>query len=124
MKELIGIPYKFNGTDENGIDCYNLVKLYYKEILKNEIKDKVFYKTQTDLDLKAIKNEQKAWIKADKIKNGTLLLIRINNFPIHCGVAINKNQFLHILENKTSCIEKISRWKNKIIGIYDYRNEI
>lgn len=121
MRNLIGLPYKLFGKDEKGIDCYNLVKLYYKKNFNVEIQDDFSLINKKDIvNLKKIKDQQNTWFKCDIIENGVLLLFRVNNFPLHCGVAINNKQFLHIQENKTSCIEKISIWKNKILGIYKY----
>jgi cell wall-associated NlpC family hydrolase len=121
MKDLIGIPYKFGGKDENGIDCYNLVKLYYSQILNTQINDNIVYKNEKDIvNVDDLKEKQNCWFKVPKITKGTLLLIEIGGFPIHVGVAVDSIFFLHILRDQTSRLEKISRWKNKIVGTYNY----
>ena len=37
--QYLHIPYKHLGRDRNGIDCWGLPILYYKEILNIELKD-------------------------------------------------------------------------------------
>lgn len=121
MDNLIGIPYKFGGKDEKGIDCYNLIKLYYSEILNTQIKEDITYKNEKDISkVDDLKKHQNIWLKVPKITKGTLLLIRVGNYPVHVGVAVDNIYFLHILRDQTSQLEKISRWKNKIVGTYDF----
>ena len=30
-EEYIGLPYTFNGSDENGVDCLGLVRMFYRK---------------------------------------------------------------------------------------------
>ena len=38
-KDFLKIPYKHLGRSKEGVDCYGLVMLYYKEVLGIELKD-------------------------------------------------------------------------------------
>ena len=38
-KDYLGIPFKHLGRDRNGVDCYGLLKLYFKEQLNIDIVD-------------------------------------------------------------------------------------
>lgn len=46
ISNYLNIPFKHKGLDRSGLDCFNLCRLVYKEILNIEIP----YSTQDDLD--------------------------------------------------------------------------
>ena len=42
LNKYIGIPYKFGGRDSDGVDCYGLVKMIYKDKYGVELMDWAF----------------------------------------------------------------------------------
>jgi len=134
--KYIGLPYKEHGRDTDGLDCFGLARMVYKNELDvdlpdfnigfNKTKNKDLYKhIVTDLD-DFISNESKKWIDIkeldDKPKDFDFVLIRMMGYVIHIGIFIAPNKILHcydgidsVLENIeprwTSKIEKIVRWK-------------
>lgn len=105
--DLIGIPYKFNGRDKTGLDCYGLAIEVEKRYGKN-LHDVVYDNHNIELSEKntPLLNLR----KTDFIKAGTLLEIHFNN-ELHIGVAINSKEFIHATYNHGVKISPINAYK-------------
>ena len=104
---LIGIPYRYPGSDFDGCDCWGVVKLYYKTILNQDIpnvsllftKEKIetFKPLMTDLckmpPFDCFKN-----IPRDKIAVSDILVFDRGPFGAHCAVYLGRDTMLHIYE--------------------------
>lgn len=122
MQHYIGLPYLLNGETREGVDCYGLIKLYYQEVLGVALPSRVNH------DLKqrqAIAENYRAELheltfKVSSPKEHDLVLLRVENVPMHIGLIIRQNTMLHILNGGTSCIERLDRprWKSRIQGYY------
>lgn len=53
INEYVGIPYRWGGRDESGLDCYGLVKLVYANEYGIELPDWI----GTEIDLRGRENE-------------------------------------------------------------------
>lgn len=122
--KYIGIPYKDAGDDENGLDCWGLVRLVYK----NEFNIELPSFKQTRLDAYDIRSaiideyKQDGWTEIAEPSPGAVVLVRVQGLPIHTGVMVDKTKFLNILPGANCVIADItdSRWRNRIIGFYKY----
>jgi len=112
------IPYKYNGRNINGIDCWGLVLLFYKREFGIDIID---YKHNTDsyselndfIEIIAINNEQ--FTRVDDLKFGDLLLIKNQSETInHIGIYLGDNKFIHAIDKIGVAISKIHIWRPKI----------
>lgn len=128
LRKYIGIPYKFNGRDFNGVDCFGLVKLFYENELNITLPD---YPSELQVsNLQVVRNSDlfivniyKQFTKIDRkeVKYGDLILIKIfSSTPNHIGVAVNSSQFLNINEKQSSHLAKISKWDKFIVGVYRF----
>lgn len=79
IDDLLGIPYKVNGTDKKGFDCKGLVIEIEKRIGK-KIK-----KLDSSLNL----------IKTEEPKEGDIILFYDSKGRVfHCGVYLDKGQYI------------------------------
>lgn len=121
---LIGIPFKFDGDDLNGMDCYNLFRAAYrlhgfdipktnisvcacKDASNNEIKDNIIrlYKR----------------INVPEVPCGVLIKSSQTKFADHIGFYIGEDRILHTRVGHYSSIEKIDpRYKTRIMGYYRF----
>lgn len=96
IKDLIGIPYKENGRDLTGLDCYGNGIFAVYILSKKKLRDVIYENHNIEL---ADENAPLLNIrKTDFINKGTLLEIHAGN-ELHIGVALNKKEFIHATYN-------------------------
>lgn len=71
-----------------------------------------------------VDKEQQNWEKVEAPQEGDVILFALAGKPMHVGIMIDKQQFLHITRGINACIEKISSpvWVNRIQGFYRYEH--
>ena len=124
-KKYIGIPYKELGRDEDGLDCWGLVRLIYTNecgIMLPSFDTE--YKSVKDFNINKIIEEQRPnWTEIKKPQEFAVALINNYGMPFHVGVIVNnKGDMIHSMEKRNTCIENIysNNWKNKLVGIFTY----
>ena len=123
---LIGIPYKDNGRDKKGVDCYGLVMQVYR-ILGIELPDyNSVPEPEPRLINEIIKNNEYDWIKLEKYEIPCVVTFWMTNsdFTSHIGVVIEEDRFIHA-RGTSVCIERLSSpvWGKRIKGFYRWKNQ-
>jgi len=124
IEKYIGLKYKEKGRDFDGLDCWGLVRLFYKNEYKIDLPSFSSEYEQTDVqriqDL--IAQYKEGWESIEKPVEGSIVLFRVLGTESHVGVALNEEQFLHVRENQDSAIENLSSpfWKKRIVGYFKY----
>lgn len=116
---------KYIGLNFNDYDCFNLVKLIYKEVHNKDILDTNIKHYESDLINQSYLGEVDNWIEVKEPKEGDIMAIRLDsNYPhlvTHFAYCINDKQIIHTTE-KTGCIvENISKYYRLSSGFYMYR---
>jgi cell wall-associated NlpC family hydrolase len=125
---FIGIPYVDKGTDpKTGIDCWQLVKYFYSEVLGKDIPDYMaFYQSSMDKQevLAAMSVGFSEWKRVDEPEFGDVLVFRITDSPWHTGVYLYDDLMLHTIQGHNSAIERYTsiRWRHRLYGIYRWQN--
>jgi hypothetical protein len=67
-------------------------------------------------------DEAMGWIKVIAPEEDAVVVFRRYGRPSHVGVCLNSNDFLHVEENSSSCIDRLSSpiWNKRIEGFYRY----
>jgi cell wall-associated NlpC family hydrolase len=120
--DYIDIPFKPDGRDRNeGLDCWGLVCLVYKERLGIIIPEyKGIYKTQTITSLrrvaKTMREEKDKWQRIMTPEPYDVIMLRTGKFTWHVGVVIDRNNMLHIMHGINSVVESYKGllWKNRV----------
>ncbi len=104
-KKYMGVRYKYGGTDPNGFDCSGFVQFVYK---KNGL---LIPRTVSEMENAAL-----------RVKNPKIGDIVTFNDPLHVGILIGGNKFIHSSTIKGVTIDKLSeKWyKNKIRGYFTF----
>ena len=124
LDKYIGLPYKDNGRDTTGIDCWGLARLYYSQELNIDLPSySTEYNGDTSENIKELISQHKeSWTKVDVPEAGDLVLFNIYGEPTHIGICLGDNNFLHSRDGKDSVVESLSsqQWDKRIAGFYKY----
>lgn len=131
FSEYLGIPFKHGGRDREGIDCYGLVVLLYKEKRNINLFDVEGYSEDSvGEENYFITNYHKEWERIDpnSLQLFDVLLFYLDELvPTHIGVFIENDKFIHCLsENVPVSLGKLNSrlWKSKFHSAYRYKGEV
>lgn len=126
LNKYIGIPYKRHGETREGIDCWGLVCLFYKEQYGIELPP--YNDVLTDKKVEMFKGRfdnnnhlYSLFEKTDAPEFGDITQFNICGVPVHVGIYLNKREFLHAKENFSTMKAKYRDWENRIEGHYRYK---
>lgn len=125
----INLPFKEVGRERDGIDCYGLIRLVYRERLNILLPAYCDYESTRDYDVlekqMAQNKKEDQWVEVPigQEQEYDIMLIRVIGLPIHVGVVTDtKYHVLHIVSGAAATCEdyRFRSWKapGKIIGFY------
>lgn len=122
--DLIGIPFKEDGDDITGINCYNLLRKAFALHGINVPPTLISVCACQQTSNKEIEdNILQYWRPIEKPEEpcGILILSTNPEFANHIGTYVGNNRMLHVTKNTNSIIERIyPKYKNKILGFYKF----
>ena len=134
------LPYKHLGDDPTtGLDCFNLIKLIYKEQLNIDIPystsdicttaSENWYNEITDIfnPFGEFRNPKWGWVEVDNIQPYDVILLYIGatNVPNHVGLYAGNNKFIQIINNKKSNISPYGKYyKQYTDGVFRWKQNI
>lgn len=130
IEKYIGIPYVAKARSETASDCWGLLCMFYKNELGIDLPAyTVEYDTETPEGFKQLAEVvatgclDSQWEKVTELQFGDVLLFRVQGFPIHCGVFLETDEFLHAFHGRDSCIERLSSmtWSKRFDGAYRWK---
>lgn len=117
--KYIGIPFQ-------QLDCFNLVKLIYKEVYDKYILSTKVKHNQSDLINQSYLGEVDNWIEVKTPLEGDIVAIRLDsNYPhlvTHFGVMINDKQMIHTTEKTNCVVENITKYYKLVAGFYRHKD--
>lgn len=125
LDRFVGLPYLDRGRSVEGVDCWGLVWLVYREVRGIDLpsySDR--YVTAADRQAMAelIGAELGPWneIHASTRQIFDVVLMREGKFPRHVGLIVGRDAMLHAEPNTTSCIARLSSplIRNRIVGLF------
>lgn len=131
IADYVGIPYALHGTTREGLDCWNLPRLWYLEQYGIELPsfgDR--YGRALDAAERAhiaeiVRGESEQWarIRAGHEARGDLVLFRVVGAESHLGLVLDTGRFLHARPAVGSCVERYDSpvWARRVVGFYRYR---
>lgn len=123
MTDLLGKKFKYGGRGPDAYDCYGLAMEVFKRYGK-DIPDYGFSDKRESIHL-LIEEFSKQWEKVSIPLFPSIVTFYIHRpYISHIGVVISRDKFIHILEQSSVTIERLSQleWNNKIAGYYTWKN--
>lgn len=122
--KYIGLPYQENGRTTEGVDCWGLARLFYKQELNIDLPDysDLYTGSWDEQVTKLINYHKDSWQEVKQPQVGDLCLFNIYGEPAHIGVYVGENKFLHSRDGQDSVIETLNNplWKRRIAGYFSY----
>lgn len=123
----IDLPFRRDGRDRRGVDCWGLVRLVYAERLGLILPDHLGIFTATDAPTLrriavAMEREAARWTLVEEpVEYDVVLMSRVvGGIPVHVGLCVGGGGLLHICEGANSTCEPLARslWTPRILGFY------
>ena len=125
--KYIGIPYKDGGRETDGLDCWGLVRLVYKNEYGIELPS---FKNEYIISDRQRVNElfnqyRESWTVEENPKEGDVVLLRLLGEEAHVGVLVNDKQFLHVNHKTPAAVENLSsiKWRDRVVGFNSYSSK-
>lgn len=125
FNKYVGLPWEFKGRGDGGVDCWGLVRKFYKDefgIVLPVYSDVCYVGDHKEIipgAKRIVENETSlSFVQVQTPAPGDIILINVFGAPIHVGIVVDKRRFLHIRENTGSEIVRDWKWRNKIEGYY------
>ena len=122
LARYIGLPYVFKGESFEGVDCYGLCRLFFKEERKVELPDYGHLYQDGDgqaISVAVLNNRASGqWVMSPHPVPFSVATFRVKGLPIHCGIVLEGTSFLHAFKGRLSCIEDIQdiSWRSRVEG--------
>lgn len=125
IADFIGIPYRERGRTREGLDCFGVVVLFYKEILGIKLPDYTgydgnWYRIGSDAVLTDKLNESAAvWRSVGTPEKYDILVFKFSSkVPNHCAIYMGNGMMLHAYENTPVVLDRFnSFWKSRLFNI-------
>jgi cell wall-associated NlpC family hydrolase len=68
--------------------------------------------------------ERSEWFEVDAPAPLDAVMFRIFALPLHVGVVVDAGLFLHVMDKRGTCIERLSSpaWANRVLSFYRHRS--
>ena len=117
--DLVGTPFVDGGRSKEGIDCWGLAKeMFSRQGIKvNDYNISAMNSIKVSRELKG---NEPYWEKLSAAQKGCLVLLRLDcqGWANHVGVCIDENRFIHAYRRTGVVIDRLSKWKSRIVGYY------
>lgn len=123
----VGIPFEDRGRDALGLDCWGLVRLVYDEQLGIDLPslNDGYESTEDAAAIAGIYEvERSEWIERPGPAPGDVVMFRLLAIPLHVGVVVDARTFLHTMERRGTCVERLTgpAWSARVLAFYRHRS--
>ncbi|WP_457754881.1 C40 family peptidase [Thermovibrio ammonificans] len=108
--KALRVPYKKWGSSWNGVDCYGLVRLFYREVRGIELPDIRTYRWW------------ESWKKVKEPQTGDVLFINLEE--AHIALYVGNSRILHALEKYGVRLDRYNKnWQKLTKSVWRLKDE-
>lgn len=126
-RDYVGLPWQFAGRSRDGVDCWGLLWLVYRDVVDIQIAS--YAQETTD----APEREQIASLMVGELgkspwvdihpgqeREFDMAVFKRAGIDSHVGVVVEPGRMLHITNGTESRVERFDqgRWKSKLIAVH------
>ena len=119
--DLIGVPFVDGGRTKDGLDCWGLAMILL-ERQGYPVPDYPIQATAVQEIADALKDgsECGGYERLNAPECGCIVLLRLSMdvWANHVGICIGHGRFIHAYSKTGVCIDRLSRWRSRIVGYY------
>jgi probable lipoprotein NlpC len=122
---FVGLPWRERGRSRDGVDCYGLAVLAFREVHGIELAGfEDAYASVAELaEISALitgNSEQWPWRPVTAAREFDVALFRRGNLQTHVGIVVDANRMLHIEQDREAIVETFTsgRWRHRCLGFY------
>ena len=122
VEKYLKVPYKSEGKDMNGMNCWELVKSVYRDLGK-PLEDLVEYAEKCPIGEQArlAESYKDSVVKVSSPQSFDIVLMEFDG-NLHAGIVLSKFRFLHTCRSGTGvCRLNDHFWWKRILGYYRAR---
>lgn len=123
--QYVGLPFADQGRDRNGLDCWGLVRLAYREQLDIHLLSYVddYVGADERAEVAGLICQEAAagpWMKVAKPHPMDVLLFRRGRYDSHVGIKVARSRMLHMAQGEQARIEDYTsaKWGKRFVGGY------
>lgn len=121
LLSLVGVPYKRDGVDRDGIDCWGLVRLAYKEGYGIDLMADPTVNYDRCHEVWYVDNPRPVFEIVRPYDVVVFALLNTLGISDHVGIVIDQSRFLHAHRRTGASIETLHKWRSKIIQVVRHR---
>lgn len=130
IRQLLQVPFVEKGRDESGADCWGIVLLYYKWKYNVSLPryDGIYLKQEFPEDgvedFNEVINPIEDFYEVENPEQDDIVMLIVSGRPVHVGVMIDQNRFIHTYKNRAACIESLKdqKWNGKVESYHRWSN--
>ena len=128
--KYIEIPFKCNGRDHSGCDCWGLVCLILREERGIILPDySGVFLSQDPVNLRRVarlmSREKERWRRVERPKPFDGLLLRTGAYTYHVGLVVDRRRMIHVMAGTNSVVEPFDgiEWRNRVEEFRRYESK-
>ncbi len=121
--KAIGVPFKDQGRDFSGWDCYGPILLAYRECYGIELPDYQHISAMNSKEAgELFEAHRQSWVEVPERQErpGDVIWLRHGSWACHVGLIVKAGLMVHCDMGVGTCVEPYTSgpWKTRVMGIF------